>query len=63
MYEPREIIMKADINLLGTILNDNETVLSSLYCSINIGYISRSGILGVTNEINVSCGQYVWRRT
>jgi hypothetical protein len=42
--------MKADIKLLRDILIDNEKVLLTLYCSINMGYISRSGILGVTNE-------------
>jgi hypothetical protein len=42
--------MKVNIESLKKSLNDNEKILSTLYCTINLGYIMRSGMLSATNE-------------
>lgn len=42
--------MKANLETVTGYLQSNEEVISTLYCAINLGYISRSGILAATNK-------------
>ena len=42
--------MKANLSTIKKYLNSEENILSTLYCVINFGYMSRSGILAATNK-------------
>lgn len=42
--------MKANLETIKEHLNSEEDILSTLYCVIHFGYMSRSGILAATNK-------------
>ncbi|MCW1941607.1 hypothetical protein OMD49_28650 [Bacillus anthracis] len=42
--------MKANLETVKEYLQSNEEVISTLYCAINLGYVSKSGILAATNK-------------
>jgi hypothetical protein len=47
--------MKANIDTINKYLSNNEEVLSTLFCTIKLGYISRPGILAATNKKLLFC--------
>ncbi|WHY31417.1 PH domain-containing protein [Bacillus wiedmannii] len=47
--------MKANLSTIKKYLNSEENILSTLYCVINFGYMSRSGILAATNKKLLFC--------
>lgn len=47
--------MKANLSTIKKYLNSEENILSTLYCVINFGYMSRSGILAATNKGLLFC--------
>ncbi|MCR6787655.1 MULTISPECIES: PH domain-containing protein [Bacillus cereus group] len=47
--------MKANLGTIKEHLNSKEDILSTIYCVINFGYISRSGILAATNKKSLFC--------
>lgn len=47
--------MKANLETIKEHLNSEEDILSTLYCVINFGYISRFGILAATNKRLLFC--------
>lgn len=51
----RGLLMKANLGTIKEHLNSEEDILSTLYCVINFGYISRSGILAATNKRLLFC--------
>ncbi len=50
-----ELIVKANLETVKEHLKNNEEILSTIYCTINFGYISRSGILVATNKKLLFC--------
>ncbi len=47
--------MKANLETIKEHLNSEEDILSTLYCVIHFGYMSRSGILAATNKKLLFC--------
>ncbi|WP_255452081.1 PH domain-containing protein [Bacillus sp. AY2-1] len=47
--------MKANLETVKEHLKNNEEILSTIYCTINFGYISRFGILVATNKKLLFC--------
>ncbi|MGF9767358.1 PH domain-containing protein [Bacillus albus] len=47
--------MKANLGTIKEYVNNEEDILSTIYCVINFGYISRSGILAATNKKLLFC--------
>ncbi|MFE7378314.1 PH domain-containing protein [Bacillus cereus] len=54
--------MKANLETVKEYLQSNEEVISTLYCAINLGYVSRSGILAATNKKLLFCADYMFRK-
>lgn len=52
--------MKANLETVKEYLKSNEEVISTLNCAINLGYISRSGILAATNKNLLFCADYMF---
>jgi len=52
--------VKANLETVKEYLQSNEEVISTLYCAINLGYISRSGILAATNKKLLFCADYMF---
>ncbi|PGD10571.1 PH domain-containing protein [Bacillus toyonensis] len=52
--------MKANLETVKEYLQSNEEVIFTLYCAINLGYVSRSGILAATNKKLLFCADYMF---
>ncbi|MBM6647140.1 PH domain-containing protein [Bacillus sp. RIT 809] len=52
--------MKANLETIKKHLKNNEEILSTIYCTIDLHYISRSGVLAVTNKKLLFCADYMF---